>query len=323
MVNQKKNRVAVVVIGRNEGERLACSLDSLSESSLSVSYVDSGSSDDSVVLAKCRGVHTIELDSAKPFSAARARNEGFIYHLKISPNIEFIQFLDGDCEISHDWLETAVSFFDKNPDVAVVAGRLREKNPELSVYNKLCDFEWSVPTGQAISCGGISLMRVSALKTVGGFREDLVAGEEPELCLRLRLAGWKIWRLNAEMARHDAAMFHFSEWWKRCVRTGFGYAQLCHDFGLYCKESMRCIIWAGVLPILTILSVLSASSLMPSVLLLLPIIRVILGAILKGNTRDSWLLCSFQMLGKFPEFQGLLRYVFNRLEIPIKLKSFS
>ena len=46
-------------------------------------------------------------------------------------------------------------------------------------------------------------------RAVGGFRDDLIAGEEPELCVRLRAAGWRIWRLlESDMAFHDAAMFY-------------------------------------------------------------------------------------------------------------------
>ena len=43
-----------------------------------------------------------------------------------------------------------------------------------------------------------------------GFNATLIAGEEPELCLRLRQKGWEIWRLDAEMTLHDAAMTKFN-----------------------------------------------------------------------------------------------------------------
>ena len=50
---------------------------------------------------------------------------------------------------------------------------------------------------------------------VGGFNPAVIAGEEPELCVRLRQAGWKIHRLDAEMTLHDAAMTSWRQWWKR------------------------------------------------------------------------------------------------------------
>ena len=59
---------------------------------------------------------------------------------------------------------------------------------------------------------------------MGRYRADLIAGEEPELCLRLRQAGWRIWRLNYEMTLHDAAIMRFSQWWRRTLRGGYAYA---------------------------------------------------------------------------------------------------
>ena len=69
--------LGVVVIGRNEGQRLARCLQSQAERTDSVVYVDSGSTDGSVALAQSLGVQVLALDPRTPFTAARARNEGF------------------------------------------------------------------------------------------------------------------------------------------------------------------------------------------------------------------------------------------------------
>ena len=68
-------------------------------------------------------------------------------------------------------------------------------------------------------------MRVVPFEFVHGFRAGLIAGEEPELCVRLRAAGWKIWRLEQEMTLHDAAMTMFGQWWKRTMRAGYAFAE--------------------------------------------------------------------------------------------------
>ncbi len=60
-----------------------------------------------------------------------------------------MQFVDADCEIRSDWPERAVSFLEEHPDIGAVAGRLRERHPEHSVYNWLCDREWDVPAGES------------------------------------------------------------------------------------------------------------------------------------------------------------------------------
>ena len=190
-----------------------------------------------------------------PFTAARARNAGFRRLLEVSPDLDFVQFVDGDCEINAGWLEIAASFLSSRTDVAAVAGRLRERHPDRSVYNWLCGREWDGPAGEVRACGGIVMMRATALETVGGYRDDLIAGEEPELCVRLRAKGWRIWRLDAEMALHDAAMTQFSQWWRRAARAGYAFAQGAYLHGgaperHWVWESRRAWLWGMWLPLM-------------------------------------------------------------------------
>ncbi len=190
---------------------------------------------------------------SRSFSAARARNEGFAALVACRPNVRFVQFVDGDCELVAGWLDTALAFLKQRADVALVCGRRREQHPETSIYNKLCDIEWDTPVGEATVCGGDTMIRTEAFKAVGGFRAQLIAGEEPELCLRLRENGWKIWRLDAEMTRHDAAITRFSQWWVRTVRSGYAYAEVSRlhkhsKFRIFAENVRRAVVWAGIIP---------------------------------------------------------------------------
>lgn len=222
IVSLAPQQIGAVVIARNEGERLKDCLRSLLGRCPAITYVDSGSTDGSVEFARSLGVDVVELDLSKPFSMARARNAGFARVRKLLPTMEYVQFVDGDCELDPGWLVTAARWLDTHPETVMVCGRRRERFPERSIYNQLCDIEWDTPIGPAVSCGGDALVRVGAFATVNGFNEDLIAGEEPELCLRLRNAGGQIDRIAAEMTRHDAAILTFSAWWARTVRTGYG-----------------------------------------------------------------------------------------------------
>jgi len=155
------------------------------------------------------GADVVALDMDLPFTAARARNAGVDALMAMPTPPDFVQFIDGDCELQPGWIETALAFLQKNPEAAVACGRRRERFPEASVYNRLIDLEWDTPVGQASACGGDALMRADAVQQAGGFNPNLIAGEEPELCVRLRAAGWQIWRLDAEMiwrpwSRHGA-----------------------------------------------------------------------------------------------------------------------
>src|SRR6185437_14029394 len=220
------DEIGIVVIGRNEGQRLVSCLQSLRSSPHKVVYVDLGSTDGSASVAAELGAYVVHLDPTRPFTAARARNEGVASLNEISPDIKFVQFVDGDCDVDRGWIDTATVFLQSHPDVAVVCGRRRERFPDKSIFIALADIEWNTPCGEAASCGGDSMMRVDAFDTVGGFSPKLIAGEEPELCARLRERAWKIWRLDADMTRHDINLTRFSQWWRRIVRSGYGYAEL-------------------------------------------------------------------------------------------------
>ena len=252
----KHPQVGMVIIGRNEGERFVACLASLPEDIPTV-YVDSGSTDSSVANAEATGVHVAFLSNNVGFTAARARNLGWRTLMDISPDLDFIQFIDGDCSLDSVWLDKARVAIEQNDRLAVVFGRRRERYPERSLYNAQCDREWDVPIGQAVSCGGDAFMRLAALKQVGGYNDKLIAGEEPDLCLRMRLLGWEICRIEAEMTLHDAAIFTFGGWWQRAKRAGHAYAEHVFIHGRsaipsWSRALASMFVWALLLPFLMI-----------------------------------------------------------------------
>ncbi len=223
-----------VAIGRNEGERLKRCLTSLVREGGPVVYVDSGSTDGSADFARGIGVDVVVLDTSGGFTMARGRNAGWRRLLETHPHLEWVHFIDGDCELVEGWFDKAAAFATSRPDLAAVCGRRRERFPRASVYNLLCEIEWNTPVGEAKASGGDVLMRVEALRAAGGFNECLIAYEEPDLCRRLRNAGWKIWRLDGDMTLHDANIHRLGQWWKRHERAGYGVsfiAGLCRSEG--------------------------------------------------------------------------------------------
>jgi GT2 family glycosyltransferase len=304
--------IGVVIIGRNEGERLISCLASVKFDTDNVVYVDSGSTDGSVSAAEQMGTFVVTLNSGQPFTAARARNEGFAALKVLLPNIRFVQFVDGDCILVHGWLDEALAFLEQRKDVAIVCGRRRERHPNASVYNQLCDLEWDTPIGEASACGGDALVRVEAFEAASGFRPRLIAGEEPELCLRLREKGWKIWRLDLEMTQHDMAMTRFSQWWVRTVRSGYGISEVARlhknsEFRIWRRATASAIIWGGVVPAIIGLGTIIHPAVLTGMLIyFLQIGRI---AIRRGYTSSrSWIFAFFVTLAKFAEFQGFLKF---------------
>lgn len=300
--------VEAVVIGRNEGARLMACIGSLKDRVRQVVYVDSGSDDGSAEAAGALGAKVVSLDMSQPFTAARARNAGLA---ELGPGTAFVQFTDGDCTVQPGWIEAAGEFLKAHPKAAVACGRRREEHPEASVYNRLCDREWDTPPGEAAACGGDALMRVAPLRAAGGYREDLIAGEEPELCLRLRRAGWQVWRLDREMTLHDARMTRFSQWWKRSRRAGHAFAEgaALHGHGPeahWVRETRRALAWGAVLPLAVLAGLLFYK---PAALLAL----AYPAQLLRLTLRDGWEAGLFQLAGKFAEAQGAAEFHLRRL----------
>jgi len=319
-MSEKQNpivQIGVVVIGRNEGERLRRCLESVVWHTRKVLYVDSGSTDGSVDIARSLGVVVIELDMAVPFTAARARNEGFRRLREVAPDLGYVQFVDGDCEVVPGWLGKAVLFLDEHADVAVVCGRRRERFPDRSVYNMLCDIEWNTPVGEAKDCGGDAMVRAVALEQVKGYRDDVIAGEDSELCLRLLAADWNIWRLDAEMTLHDAAMLRFGQWWKRTVRGGHAFAERAYLHGAsperHCvRETLSAWVFGGILPLASLAAMYAWGALGFALLAIYPLQVVRLAQRGRRSTRENWWWAFFLVLGKFPEMLGQLRFWWNR-----------
>jgi GT2 family glycosyltransferase len=240
----------------------------------------------------------------------------------MSRGVEFVQFLDGDCEVSPDWLENALAAALAEPDLAAVFGRRRERFPDRSVYNRMCDEEWNVPVGLAASCGGDALFRSEALVQADGYSDDLIAGEEPDICLRLRQMGWRIRRIDAEMTLHDAAIYKFSSWWKRAERSGFAYAEHMWRHGRkadpqWRRQVLSIIGWTLLLPAaaVLILSSYAVAHLLATLIAAfvglgygLQVIRIARRKHAKGAPWHFALSSgTLIVLGKFAEFSGVAK----------------
>jgi glycosyltransferase involved in cell wall biosynthesis len=313
----------VVVIGRNEGERLPRCLASVA--GFPTVYVDSGSTDGSVAQARALGAHVVELEGSRPFSAARARNEGFRAALGLNPGVRHVQFVDGDCEVREGWLGLASAALDGDRSIAAVCGRLRERHPERSVYNRMCDLSWEAPAGEVESCGGLAMYDAAAFAAVGGFREGMVVGEEFELCARLRARGGRVVRLDNEMAWHDVNITRFSQWWRRASRVGFAAAEGSHVFDhrsgrTHRTRAARALVWGGVVPltvlILAVLGfffrVLWVAAAAALLLWLANVGRLASRNIARHGVAFGLVLAWFSMVSKVSEFVGMVRYVGRR-----------
>lgn len=309
--------VGVVAIGRNEGARLVACLNALKGRVARVVYVDSGSVDRSVENARAAGAEVVELSSDRPFTAARGRAAGFDA-LMAGEMPDYVQFIDGDCRVNPDWIETAVHALESNPDLGLVTGWRREIDAGASVYNDLCEHEWNRPAGEIITCGGDMMLRPAAYQEAGGFDPTVIAAEDDEFCVRLRAADWELLRLAHDMTYHDAAMLRFSQWWQRAVRSGHGFAQVGFMHPPYfAKEQKRVLFYGGVLPCAALLALWAFP---PALLAILAVYavsyaRTVKGLEEEGMTRSRALHHAVLLtLSKFPNILGMGLFHIRRLK---------
>jgi GT2 family glycosyltransferase len=251
-----RERVGAVVIGKNEGGRLDRALEAVADRLEATVYVDSDSSDGSRERAAPRGVEVIHLREG-PFTPSRGRQVGFEALLARRPDLEFVQFLDGDCVVRPDWIEAAVHHLDAHPGVAAVCGRRREERTAASFWSRLMDVDWEGPSGEASHFGGDSLVRVAALRAAGGWSPNTINAEDVEVSFRLRAAGGRIERLGREMTLHDVRMTRFGEYWRRSLRAGYGYAEVGWRFRhgpgrLLLRRMASALLYGAVLPVVAV-----------------------------------------------------------------------
>ena len=312
------DRVAAIVIGRDEGETLRLCLDGCVDQCRSVIYVDSGSSDDSIDQAKLRGAHVVNLGPMVPFLPGLARNEGFRQLEELNRDAEFLQFVDGDCVLAPDWIENAVAALDADPSIHIVCGGLSEVDPQSSPWKRMCQIEWAELAGRVSWCGGIFIVRREAFRAVGGFREDVVAGEEPELCTRIRDAGGEVERIDAPMASHDSHMLHFSQWWGRELRGGYMDYSVATPSGSqpFAPERFRMYVWTlGWLLLCLGLTLAGGwlAGLLGLCVLPAQMLRQVLWSLRRGHDFISSLVYGgLVVLLNWPKLLGQMRFLWDR-----------
>jgi cellulose synthase/poly-beta-1,6-N-acetylglucosamine synthase-like glycosyltransferase len=318
-VAHKGPSLSVVVIGRNEGQRLVRCLESVElmrpvPGGMELIYVDSASSDGSSERAMKHKAKVLSLQSTHPCAAA-GRNAGWR-----AAKAPIVMFLDGDTVLDRNFVADSIGEFD-DPRVAVVFGHRRELDPGGSLFNRVTDLDWITAPGPAEFCGGDALIRREILESVGGYDERLIAGEEPELCRRIRAAGHLILHVDRPMSLHDLAMTHFSQYWRRGLRSGYAYAEVSRRFRdtqlpLWSRESRRNLLQGGVM----LAIVLGAPIVAIATRSLIPVVALIAGIVglatrtarrfrWKADSLTTRLLYGLHShLGHIPILFGQLKY---------------
>jgi GT2 family glycosyltransferase len=165
------------------------------------------------------------------------------------------------------------------------------------------------------------MIRMSAFRDVGGYDPSVIAGEEPEMCVRLRGKGWKIRRIDAEMTLHDAAMTRFGQWWKRNVRAGHAFAEGYAMHGApperhWAKRVRSNWVYGVVVPVLALGLAWPTRGISLALLLAFVFLAFRVASLERRRGRsahDARLYGLFVAIGKLPQALGQIRYYYGRL----------
>ena len=312
--------VGIVVIGQNEGSCLEACLEAIVRSNCPIVYSDSASKDNSIEIAKKFSIEIVQLNTSQ-LSAALGRNSGAKHLLNLFPNIQYIQFIDGDTVLDKLWIPQAVKVFCEQLDVALISGNLNEKISTKSLYKEMSALEWERTPGEILCSGGNCMIRAEVFTEIGGFNPKIIAGEEPELCYRLRKQGWKIWHINTLMGTHDSKVLTFPQFFKRSMRTGYAYQQISclyskTDEKLFFKENLSNWFYGGIIPLLTLLLIPIFSFWSLGILLIYPLLILRIFWKMKNHWQPH--LAFFYALAcvaaKFPGVLGACRYLGLKLK---------
>ncbi len=195
--------VSVVIKALNEERNIEATLRSVLEATrgldAEVVLADSASTDRTVQLASAFPVRVVQLAKPQERCCGIGPQLGFQH-----ARGEFIYLMDGDMRLCPDFLERALSFMQRHTEVAGVGGRVVELNMDSLEYRARNEKPAAHQRPGAVDrLDGGGLYRRRAIESVGHFsNRNLHSYEEFELAMRLRLAGWVLWRLADDAVTH-------------------------------------------------------------------------------------------------------------------------
>lgn len=207
--------VDVVVVTWHSRERVLRCLERLTAEATeqSIVAVDNASRDGTVegIRARFPAVAVLELPANRGFGAA-------VNAAVAERHGDAIVLVNDDVEVEPGFLGALLAPLDQEPRCAMVAGVTTipdqqridgfgiELDTTLAAYNRMRRDAAGHPGILAMPSGGFAAYRRTAFEQVGGFDETLLAyGEDVDIGLRLRLAGWSAVAAPAARGVHVGA----------------------------------------------------------------------------------------------------------------------
>lgn len=195
---------------------------------LELIFVDDGSEDKTLrVIEEC--VSSIDMPS-KVFRSSW-KGIGHARNIVIkNANGDYILWVDGDMVLSQGFVGKLVDFMDQNAHVGIAKGKqnLELEGGYLSTLescaraaSRMVNYQSEKTRSRALGAGG-AIYRVTAIKQVGGFDENLRGyGEDLDIELRMRNAGWSLFVVDCFFSDYERYKLTWTNLWRKYWLRGY------------------------------------------------------------------------------------------------------
>ena len=221
----KKIFLSVIIIAKNEEERIGKCLDSVmklkKKYSTEIIFVDSASTDRTIEIASKYPIQIYQLNKSKLLNPSAGRYIG-----TSKAKGRYILFIDGDSILIKNFVDRALEIL-KDPKIAAVGGKriFRKKGESLKIKEK--------STGEIKeykTIGGTGVYKRESIEKGGTFNPYMGGQEERELCFRIRNLGYKIVKIDIPMEIHINKEMDIEE---ASEKAGYfiGVGQIIRNYG--------------------------------------------------------------------------------------------
>lgn len=226
---ERDAELSIVIITKNEeryiGKCIASIIDALSNIlyPYEIILVDSASSDNTPEIAKKYPIKIIQINKSNFLSPAAGLYIGFK-----NCNGDLIFFINGDMTVDNDWFNRSIPILTSDDKIAGIGGKLTEFRNSVGKNNIIKILHGGDRVEKYLG-GGATIYKKKVLEEVGPFNPYLYGEEEAELGYRISRAGYKLLRINAQMAHHWKTYSDKKEMIKRDMKYIKGYGQILRN----------------------------------------------------------------------------------------------
>jgi len=234
-----KTKVTIGVCVRNNASAIREAIESIAQQdfpheSMEIIFVDASEDETLLIIQECSS----RIDIPVRIIHTSRKGLGYARNLVVvNATGDYILWVDGDMLLSRDYVGKLVRLMKRHSELGIAKGQHSLKPGRnllgtLETYaraaGRMVDYSSEKARFKALGTAG-SIYRVDAAKQVGGFDEDITGyGEDWDIEMRLRKAGWVFRTIDATYSDHESRGLTWKNLWIRYWRRGYDTHYFLH-----------------------------------------------------------------------------------------------